>query len=57
MNFKDQWATDEDGNRFIFTVEMQKRLNAAGLPIEPASLSRKLKMLFLQHPLYMNMLS
>ena len=40
MNFKDQWATDEEGNRFIFTVEMQKRLNAAGLPIEPASLSQ-----------------
>ena len=38
MNFKDQWATDENGNRFIFTVEMQKQLQAAGLPIEPASL-------------------
>ncbi len=38
MNFKDQWATDENGNRFIFTVEMQKKLQAAGLPIEPASL-------------------
>ncbi len=40
MNFRDQWATDENGNRFIFTVEMQKRLQAAGLPIEPASLSQ-----------------
>ena len=40
MNFKDQWATDENGNQFIFTIEMQKQLNAAGLPIEPASLSQ-----------------
>ena len=40
MNFKDQWATDENGNQFIFTVEMQKQLSAAGLPIEPASLSQ-----------------
>ena len=39
MNFKDQWATDEDGNQFVFTVEMQRRLEQAGLPIEPASLS------------------
>ncbi len=40
MKFKDQWATDESGNQFIFTVEMQKQLNAAGLPIEPASLAQ-----------------
>ncbi len=40
MNFKDQWATDDSGNRYVFTVEMQKRLYAAGLPIEPASLSQ-----------------
>ena len=39
MNFRDQWATDENGNRFIFTVEMQKQLQEAGLPVEPASLS------------------
>lgn len=39
MNFKDQWATDEDGNQFVFTVEMQRQLAQAGLPIEPASLA------------------
>lgn len=39
MNYKDQWATDEDGNQFVFTVEMQRQLEQAGLPIEPASLS------------------
>jgi len=38
MNYKDQWATDEDGNQFVFTVEMQRQLEQAGLPIEPASL-------------------
>lgn len=40
MNFKDQWATDEDGNQFVFSVEMQRQLERAGLPIEPASLSQ-----------------
>jgi cold shock protein len=40
MNFKDQWATDEDGNQFLFTVEMQRRLAEADLPVEPASLSK-----------------
>ncbi len=39
MNFKDQWATDEDGKEFLFTVEMQRQLAEAGLPVEPASLS------------------
>ena len=39
MNFKDQWATDEDGNQFVFTVEMQRALEQAGLPIEPSSLA------------------
>lgn len=39
MNFKDQWATDENGNQFVFTVEMQRQLAQAGLPIEPASLA------------------
>ncbi len=39
MNYKDQWATDEDGNQFVFTVEMQRQLEQAGLPIEPASLA------------------
>jgi cold shock protein len=35
MNFKDVWATDENGERFVFTVEMQRRLSEAGLPVEP----------------------
>ena len=39
MNFADQWATDEAGNRFLFTVEMQRKLSDAGLPVEPASLT------------------
>ena len=39
MNYKDQWATAADGNQFIFTVEMQRQLEQAGLPIEPASLA------------------
>lgn len=38
MNYADTWAEDENGNRFIFTVEMKRRLAKAGLPIEPASL-------------------
>ncbi|MBE7530236.1 MAG: cold shock domain-containing protein [Chloroflexi bacterium] len=40
MNYKDQWATNENGEQFLFTVEMQRRLDQAGLPIEPASLSQ-----------------
>ncbi len=39
MNYKDQWATNENGDQFIFTVEMQRKLHEAGLPIEAASLS------------------
>jgi cold shock protein len=35
MNFKDMWATDENGESFVFTVEMQRRLSEAGLPVEP----------------------
>jgi cold shock protein len=38
MNFKDMWATDENGERFVFTVEMQRRLSEAGLPVEPDQL-------------------
>lgn len=40
MNFKDQWSTTENGEKFIFTVEMQRKLSKAGLPIEPDSLSQ-----------------
>ena len=39
MNFKDVWATDKEGNKFVFTIEMQRQLAAAGLPISPDSLS------------------
>ena len=39
MNFRDVWATDEEGNRFVFTVEMQRLLSEAGLPIQPESLA------------------
>jgi CspA family cold shock protein len=39
MNFRDRWETDEEGNRFVFTVEMQRKLHERGLPIEPSSLS------------------
>jgi CspA family cold shock protein len=38
MNFKDTLVVDEDGNEFVFTVEMQRRLSEAGLPVEPAYL-------------------
>lgn len=40
MNFSDRWETDEEGNQFVFTVEMQRQLHQAGLPLEPASLSQ-----------------
>lgn len=40
MNFKDVWATDENGQQFVFTVEMQRRLSEAGLPVEPDYLSQ-----------------
>ena len=39
MNFQDRWETDEEGNRFVFTVEMQRRLHKAGLPLEPEHLA------------------
>ncbi len=40
MNFRDRWEERENGERFVFTVEMQRRLSQAGLPIEPASLDQ-----------------
>ncbi|MCB9432561.1 MAG: cold shock domain-containing protein [Ardenticatenaceae bacterium] len=40
MNFRDTWATDENGNQFVFTVEMQRMLSQAGLPVEPAALAK-----------------
>ena len=36
LTFRDRWETDEDGNRFVFTVEVQRRLSQAGLPVEVA---------------------
>ena len=39
MNYRDRWEEDENGNRFVFTVEMQRKLVKAGLPVEVASLS------------------
>ena len=39
MNYRDKWETNAEGNQFVFTIEMQRSLAAAGLPIEPASLS------------------
>jgi CspA family cold shock protein len=38
MNYRDTWAEDEEGNKFVFTVEMKRALAKAGLPIEPESL-------------------
>lgn len=38
MSFRDRWEVDENGNQFLFTVSMQRRLSRAGLPIEPESL-------------------
>ncbi len=35
MNFKDHWVTDSEGRQFVFTVEMQRALSEAGLPVEP----------------------
>jgi cold shock protein len=38
MNYSDTWAEDENGKRFVFTVEMKRRLAEAGLAIEPENL-------------------
>ena len=40
MNFRDRWEENEQGERFVFTVEMQRRLSQAGLPIEPSALAQ-----------------
>ncbi|MBX7253155.1 MAG: cold shock domain-containing protein [Candidatus Promineofilum sp.] len=39
MNFRDRWEENENGERFVFTVEMQRRLSQAGLPIDPSALA------------------
>lgn len=38
MNFSDHWATDADGNKFLFRVEVQRQLSEQGLPVTPESL-------------------
>ena len=38
MNFQDTWVTDDEGNKWVFTVEMQRKLHQAGLPVEPSAL-------------------
>ncbi len=40
MIYKDQWAEDEKGKKFLFTVGMQRKLEQAGLPVEPASVKK-----------------
>ncbi len=40
MNFRDHWTENSRGERFIFTVEMQRRLSEAGLPVEPDALEQ-----------------
>lgn len=39
-NYKDQWAENESGEKFFFSVELQRRLEREGLPIEPASVAK-----------------
>jgi CspA family cold shock protein len=39
MNFRDRWVENEQGEKFIFTVEMQRRLSQAGLPLDPSALA------------------
>jgi CspA family cold shock protein len=40
MNFRDHYVKDEAGNQILFTVEMQRRLSQAGLPVEVAYLDQ-----------------
>jgi CspA family cold shock protein len=40
MNFRDRYVTDEEGSQILFTVEMQRRLSKAGLPVEVAYLDQ-----------------
>lgn len=39
MNFKDTWATNKNGDKFVFTVEMQRMLSEKGLAVDPKSLT------------------
>ena len=38
--FSDRWETDENGNEFVFRVEVQRRLSEAGLPVEIANIDQ-----------------
>ena len=40
MSYKDTWETDKEGNQFVFTVEMKRKLDEAGLPMEPEYLDQ-----------------
>lgn len=40
MNFRDRWEENDQGERFVFTVEMQRRLAEAGLPVLPSELGK-----------------
>jgi CspA family cold shock protein len=40
MNFRDHYVTDEEGNQILFTVEMQRSLSQAGLPVDVAYLDQ-----------------
>lgn len=39
MNYRDRWVENEDGEKILFTVEMQRQLSEQGLPVEPEHLS------------------
>ncbi len=34
MNYQDTWEKDKEGNKFVFTVEMKRKLAKADLPLE-----------------------
>lgn len=38
MNFRDKWATNSNGEQFLFTVEMQRALHNQGLSLDPTLL-------------------
>jgi CspA family cold shock protein len=40
MNFRDRWAENDQGERFVFTVELQRRLSEAGLPVLPSEVAK-----------------
>ncbi len=40
MTYTDTWDADKEGNKFVFTVEMKRKLDKAGLPLEPEYLDQ-----------------